>query len=121
MSVETTIRAALATSLGVNVNGVSEGPLPQGAVLPWVTFVRIDTPRRHAIGGGNPVISSQPRFQFDVWAATPASRDSVLALLIAAVQALPSCVRLVDQANNYESATGYWRARLDAKVTHAGV
>jgi|MTBAKMStandDraft_1061839.scaffolds.fasta_scaffold10387_2 hypothetical protein len=121
MSLETTLRSALATALGASVNGVSEGPLPQGATLPWVTFVRIDTPRMHAIGGGNPVISSQPRFQFDVWAATPTSRDSVLAGLLTAVLGLAYCVRLLDQSNTYEAATGYWRARLDAKVTHAGV
>lgn len=121
MSLETDIRAALAASLGAAVSGVSEGPLPQGAVLPWVTFVRINTPRMHAVGAGNPVIRSQPRAQFDVWAATPASRDSVLKLLIAAVQALPYCVRLVDQANTYEAQTGYWRGRLDVKVTHVGV
>jgi hypothetical protein len=121
VSLETDIRAALAASLGANVNGVSEGPLPQGATLPWLTYVRIDTPRMHAIGGGNPIIRSQPRFQFDVWAETPAGRDALLALLIPVVQALPYCVRLVDQDCTYEAQTGYWRARLDAKVTHAGV
>ena len=121
MSMETTLRATLAANLGATVNDVSEGPLPQDATLPWVTFVRIDTPRMHAMGGGNPVIRSQPRFQFDVWAATPVSRDLVLASLLSVVQGLPYCVRLLDQANTYEAATGYWRARLDVKVNHAGV
>lgn len=119
MSMETTLYAAVAAALG-GIATLSEGPLPQGATLPHITFVRIDTPRMHAIGGGNPVIRSQPRFQFDVWAATPTSRDLVMVTLQSVLLGLSYCVRLIDQSNTYESATGYWRARLDAKVTHAG-
>ena len=119
MSMETTLYAAITAALG-GLATVSEAPLPQGAVLPHITFVRIDTPRMHAIGGGNPVISSQPRFQFDVWAATPASRDLVMTTLQSIVLGLSYCVRLLDQSNTYEAATGYWRGRLDVKVTHAG-
>ena len=120
MSLETDIRAALATALGANVGGVSEGALPQGSALPWVTFNRITTPRQHAFGSGNPIVSSKPRFQLDVWTLTPASRDAVLPLLIATVCALPYDVTIADQKNTHEAETGYWRSRLDVKVAHGG-
>ena len=120
MSLETDIRAALDTGLGITVNGVSEGALPQGAVLPWVTYNRIDTPRVQAFGVGNPVVASKPRFQLDVWALTEASRDAVMALLTTTVCAMAYAVTLADQSHTQEPVTGYWRGRLDVKVLHAG-
>lgn len=120
MSLETVIRAALATGLGSTVNGVSEGALPQGAVLPWVTYNRIDTPRVQAFGAGSPVVASKPRFQLDVWALTEASRDAVMLLLTSTALAMPYAVTVADQGHTQEAVTGYWRGRLDVKVLHAG-
>jgi hypothetical protein len=120
VSLETAIRVALSTALGANVTAVKEGTLELGDVLPVVTFNRIDTPRKQALGANNPVIGSKPRFQFDVWAVTPDSRDVVLPLLITALCALPYGVRLVNQRNTTDAATGYFIGRVDAKVPHAG-
>jgi len=120
MSMETDIVTALTASLGAAVQGVCDGDLPQDALRPWVTFNRIDTPRRQALGAGSPVISSKPRFQFDVWADTQASRDTVMALLVPAVLALPHGVTLATQGARKHPATGLWWAWLDAQVNHAG-
>lgn len=117
---ETTIRAALSTSLGAATNGVSVGRLPQGATLPWVTLNRIDTPRSHALGPNNPVLHSKPRFQFDTWTLDSIGGEALMVLLVPAVCALPYAVTLVDQGGRQDADTGYWHGWLGAKVAHAG-
>lgn len=120
MSIETDIRASLATALGTAVNGVSVGDLHADMQLPWVTLKRIDTPRRQALGAGRPVISSRPRFQFDVWAETYVLAEPVISLLLPALLALPYDVTLTSEGGRDDPVTGWWHGQIDVMVAHAG-
>ena len=126
MSLETDIRAGLIgyAGLAAAVAGISEAPLPQGAALPWVTFSRLSTQRTQAFGNGNRIVTSKPHFQFDVWAATPASRDTVLPLLRAAIANMNFAGlgdRTLSTEQSYQEAeTQLWRSMLSVYIGHTG-
>ena len=122
MSTETELYTLLTAHVGLMalISGASEGDLPQGATLPYVTFNRVSTPSVQALGGGQSVLHSRPRFQFEAWGASPADRDAVIVQLRAALCASSWTVSFENQRNVRDAETGYWRAFLDAFIAHAG-
>lgn len=99
--------------------------MPQIPTLPAITFTRISTTPTQTRDSAKPT-HSRPRYQFDVWATTWDSLDSVRATLRTAIGTIAqSTTPRIDVAllqNDFELVepeTGNWHAILDYYVWHA--
>lgn len=98
--------------------------LPQGVVLPAITYQQISGPREQAYDG--PSALAHPRFQLDCWAET---YGEAVGLARAVRQALDGYQGLMggvavrdvvidNELDGYEPETALWRRTIDVIVWH---
>ena len=129
MSVEAAIVAHLKadSSLSAQVGGrVFPAQLPQPATLPAITYVRISrlaTQHRSNMRAKH----HRSRIQFDIWAASYASMQTVKSAFMDAMALLPQAsnpridVALIqDDRDNLDADTERQRATIDYFVWHTG-
>jgi len=88
ITIEEGLQAFLAANAGLValISGrVYHRALPQGVVLPALTWQRISTPRLAAHDTSGSTGTAHPRFQFDAWATTYASAKAITDALRAAL------------------------------------
>jgi hypothetical protein len=113
--------AGLAALVGARVY---PAPLPQRPTLPAVTYQRISTEPIQTRDSAQANFE-RPRFQFDVWTDSQASRVAVAAQLRGALATIQQAsnpqvdVTLLANAVEFYEAEGQrWRAVLDAFIWH---
>lgn len=103
---------------------VYSAPLPQRPTLPAVTYQRISTAPFQTRDSAE-ADYERPRFQFDVWANSQASRVAVASALRGALATIQQSsnprvdVTLLQDAQEfYEAESGRYRTILDAFIWH---
>lgn len=116
--------AGLAALIGTRIYPLK---LPQSATFPAVTYQRISGPRVSCMGGDS---LAHPRFQFDCWATGYLDALDVAAQVRAALQrtsgtigsgsntASGVAIYLINEIDDYEPDTEYYRVTLDFIVWH---
>jgi len=105
--------------------------IPQGAVLPCLTYQRISTPRilTHQSSGATGDLA-HPRFQFDAWATTQKAAKAIIDQVRAALNGktgeigtAPNNITIraglvEDEVPTYDPETKLYRCRSDFFIWH---
>lgn len=97
---------------------------PQDGTLPYVTYQRISGTVHHQFA--RTAVATQARYQFDVWAGSFLSAQTVMAQLRTALVALTGNTVTVHEVlldgsrDEYEPETALFRASQDALITYGG-
>jgi len=105
--------------------------IPQGAVLPYLAYQRISTPRilTHDSSGATGDLA-YPRFQFDAWATTYASAKAIIDQVRAALNGktgvigtAPNAITIraalvEDEVPEFDPETKLYRCRSDFFIWH---
>lgn len=94
--------------------------IPQGATMPCLIFKRVSTPREQAFGTGQEVVTSRPRFQFDVWASSALAAATITEQVRACLQASSYAVVFDNEFALRDPDTGLHRRTTDALIAHIG-
>lgn len=111
--------AALSGLVGERIHALH---LPQGPILPAVTYQRISTPRVYSQDGYSGL--AHPRWQFDAWAESYDMAYDVAEALVSAVNDMASddldiyAATVENQSDGYEPDTGLYRQSVDAIIYH---
>lgn len=97
---------------------ISPAPLPQSAVLPAITYQRVDGKPLVSHGGNSGI--SRPRFQLDCWAADYAGADALAIAVSAALSARQwTNQSFVDADRDMpDPETGNYRRIVDVFIWH---
>jgi len=98
--------------------------LPRDAVLPAVTYRRIDTVRGRSHSGPDGLAT--PRIQLDIWATDPDVADAIAEAIRIRIDGYRGqmgdvpvgSVELVGDVDDDDPETGLYRRVLDVSITH---
>lgn len=97
---------------------------PQGSILPFITFFKVDGPRIHDMEGFSGL--SFPRFQFDIFAKNALEAENISAQLKLCLDGFRGivtgvniqCIRLLDDDDGYDEGPEINRISHDYQVWH---
>ena len=100
------------------------GNLPQTAVYPAMTYLRVSNPPEYSHSGRATLI--HPRYQLDLWAETSAAVEALNAAVLAALahwgQAFGQSAIIEEAgADGYEPETKLYRSRIDVILWYVEV
>ena len=113
----TTVEQLQAALLPCASGGAYQDIAIQGAVAPYIVWTQIVSTTNNTLAGATNM--QNMRIQIDVWAKTPAIRQTVVAAVVAAMAAAPFANLQISTQNLYESETKLFRTILDFSVWSA--
>ena len=127
MSIEEALYTRLSTHAGLSAlvgTRIYPSVMPQGVILPAVTYRQISGARVHAMGSDAGL--ARPRFQLSCWSTTYSQAKDVAAQLRAALQRWRGTLGGVtvqdtfikDESDLFEPDTGFHRVELEFEINH---